>query len=132
MPNFMFFGYTYETETAKGDLILKPSKTFETLSKSIDIAMKDIKLQDEAVKTWIPSLVTTCDGKNTDAPPYIRIFSSEVELIPLILAAFQKHGLEEDIEIRELLFFVEGKDIKSGDWRPKWKIKFRRMFPDLC
>ena len=120
MPNIMFFGYTDELGTARGEMILEPSKTFKALSMSIDIAMKDIKLQDEAVKTWVSSLVTTCDSKNKKMP-FLRIFSSEIGHIPLIFAAFQKHKIEEDIEVLNPSFFIEGKDVVSGAWIKKWK-----------
>lgn len=85
------------------------------LLELIDWCMQAVGLGGKAVKETFFSKVSYCDGENT-FKPYLRIFTSESEHIPVILAGFQEYKIHEDVVIIPDMFFTAS-EIASGAWK---------------
>lgn len=93
------------------------------VKKRIDECMYAVGLKDEAMTTKHYSDTGSCDGKCTPRP-YLRIFSSEIKHIPIVLKGFQDHGIHEEVEvISDKVMFFKKEEIASGAWKKKFEEK---------
>jgi hypothetical protein len=83
MPNIKLYGYS--------------QSAYKELKLRIDKVMRDLGLGDQAVTTWVPALVTSCDGKATPMP-YIEVGDTEDERIGLIIIRLKVAGINQDYE----------------------------------
>lgn len=83
MPNIQFHGFS--------------RAEYNALKFKVDEAMKTVGLENEAVTTFFPSIVESCDGERT-AMPYLHIFSSQLEHVVQIQAALCARKIFIDIE----------------------------------
>lgn len=98
MPNIQMMGMTEEQYAATKELI--------------DKAMLDLRLDHDAVTTWIEnSHVFTCDG-NFQTSPFLRVCSTNPEDIPRIIKAFKRAGLNMDCETLILNGFHPAAEMK--------------------
>ena len=102
MPNIQMVGYSQEA--------------YSSLKLRIDAVMQSMGLGGDAVTTWIPALVETCDGERTPLP-YLRVCSTNPEQIGKIINAFKLADIKEDCEGCLLTGFIPAAEMISNPLR---------------
>lgn len=103
MPNIEIRGYK--------------EKNAELLKQKIDLCLQKIHLGETGITDMVQSKPESCNGNRTPMP-YIRLFSSEIEYVPVILYGFQKSGIHEDVEvIADKIMFFSKEEVTSGKWQ---------------
>lgn len=99
---------------------LHPREFAQGLKNRIDICMQNIGLGGDVITEIYDTDVKSCDGKKVQMP-YLRIFSTELEVIYKIITAFSENDIFKDIEvISEKMMFFDSEDMRTGSWEDKW------------
>lgn len=119
MPNNQICLYGFDKAEGEG--------VGEKFRKKILAIMQSLECGGDAITDVyvFDSETSSCDGRNTPMP-YVRIklFSSEPEHVPAILAGFQLHGAHVDVEeVGHKNRFFSKEEVASGEWRKKFAEK---------